>query len=485
MTKTMKWMLAMVAMLGAACGGSQALSPTRLAQLQVSPPTASVPAGVDQQLSAVAIFENGHREDVSAQVAWSISDEAIARVDASGLVSTSAPGTTRVSASLQGLSASANLVVSNATLVSLALVPELVRIPLGATLTATVTGNYTDGSVVDLTSQAAWSAPTGGLTMLTAGQSRATAKGPVRLCVRFQSMQANVDLEVTDAAAVALHVASSRDLAALPKGAISILSVTADFTDATVLDVSGDVTWQSDDQLVAEVVASRVRAVQHGSARLVASYQGRSIPVDVTVSSAEVVGLTVYPPLATAPIGDFTALEAIATYSDGSSGNVTELVTWSSLDPAAVQVFNVKNEIGHAFGWKRGTQSVVTAQLEGMSLSATALVQVGAPSVKSIAIDQALDPRMTTLSVSHVVLLSATAVLSDDGFDTDAEADEEDDEHHDFTSKLLWESWSPNVARADPDVPGLILAVGPGQATIVATMPGTSFRMQVTVFVID
>jgi hypothetical protein len=454
-------------------------------QLQVSPPTASVPAGVDQQLTAVAIFENGHRENVSAQVAWSISDEAIARVDASGLVSTSATGTTRISASLLGLSASASLVVSNATLVSLELVPNLVRIPLGVTLTATVTGNYTDGSVVDLTSQAAWSAPTGGLTMLSAGQSRATARGPVRLCARFQAMQADVALEVTDAAPVALRVASSRALAPLPKGAISILTVFADFTDQTVVDVTGDVTWRSSNPGVVEVVSSRVRGVGHGSARLGAAYLGYSTVVEVTVSSAEVVGLSIYPPLATAPSGDFAALEAIATYSDGSSGNVTELVTWSSLDPDSVQVSNVKNDIGHARGLKRGTQSVVTAQLEGMALSATTLVKVGAPSVRSIAIFQALDSRLRTTTISHVVFLTATAVLSDDGFDEDAEAEEEADERHDFTSKLVWESWSPDVAVADPGVPGMIQAIGPGRATIVATLPGTNIRLETEIIVIE
>jgi hypothetical protein len=481
---TTKWMLLVVTMLGAACGGSHDLSPTRVVQLQVSPPIASVPAGLGQQLTAVAIFQNGHREDVTGEVTWRTRSEAVAQVDAKGLVTTAVPGTTRVSATLGGLSASADLVVSDATLVSIELVPSLVRIPLGATLAATAWGRYTDGSIIDLTSRSAWSATTGGLVQLTAGQSRAALKGPVRLCVRFQAMQADADLEVTDAEPVALHVVSTRDLAALPRGTISILSVSADFTDATVLDVTGDVTWESDALQVAEVVASRVRGVGQGSARLVASYLGQRTEVDVTVSSAEIVGLTLYPTQATAPTGDFAALRAVAIYSDGSLGDVNELVTWTSLDTGAVKVSNAMNETGHAYGMKRGARTVVTAQLEGTGLSATTQVLVGAPSVKSIVIEQASYPTERLVEVGHTLKLTAKAILSDDGLDGDSEDEEEEDERHDFTSKLIWTSYSPEVASTDPEFPGQIRAIAWGNATIVVTQANNpNFYKTVEVYV--
>jgi hypothetical protein len=284
-------------------------------------------------------------------------------------------------------------------------------------------------------------------------------------------MQADADLEVTDAALVAIRVASSRDLAALPRGAISILSVSAEFTDATVLDVTGDVSWESDALPVAEVVASRVRGVDQGSARLVASYQGQSLPVDVTVSAAEIVGLTLSPTSATAPAGDFTMLKAEATYSDGSVGDVSDLVTWSSLDPEAVQVSNAYNKTGRAYGMKRYTQSVVTAQLAGTELSATTLVQVGAPVVKSIVVMQAPYPTERLVEVRHTLRLSARAVFSDDGLDGHTEEEEELDERHDFTSKLLWVSDSPDVAGIDPRHPGRIVGIAWGNANILVTLP--------------
>jgi hypothetical protein len=332
--------------------------------------------GIDQQLAAVAIYENGRRENVSGLVTWTIGDGAIAQVDASGLVTTASQGSTRVDVSLGGLSASANLVVSDATLLSIDLVPSVLRLPLGAMLGARAWGLYSDGSKIDLTSRSAWSTTTDALTLLAPGQSRAAATGPVRLCARFQAMQADVDLEVTNAEPVALHVATSRSLAALPKGAISILTVSAEFTDGTVLDITHDVAWRSSDLGVAEVVSSRVRGVALGNARVGASYLGMSTVVEIAVSSAEVVGLALYPPVATAPAGGYAELTARATYSDGSIEDVTDQVTWSSLDPETVEFYEDDVDIGHAYGMRPGQETVVTVLLQGTGLSATTLVKV-------------------------------------------------------------------------------------------------------------
>ncbi len=396
--------------------------------------------------------------DVTGQVAWSSSDLTIAAVDASGLVSTAAAGSALLVASLEGKTASATLQVSDAILLSLELTPSQLQVPLGVALSALVKGTFSDGSVVDLTSQVSWGAPGSGLVVVTPGQFRASAKGLARLQASFQEREATADVLVTDAVATALQLGSARSLAALPKGTLARIVATASFTDGTALDVTADVTWSSDALAIAAVEGVMVRAVGVGATRLLGSYQGRSSSLDVTVTEAEVVALSVRPPLATAPAGDFVALSATATYSDGSSGDVTDQVTWSSLDPVAVQLSNRLNEHGHAFGLIRGAQTVVTAQLPSAGLSATTLVQVGAPAVRGYRIDQALSVARRTVTAGADLQLSATATYTDG---TTASA----------TAQLVWVSFSPSVAVADPYSPGLIHTLAPGSATIVVTLP--------------
>jgi hypothetical protein len=471
MTTTTRRVLGLVALLATACGGQKEPSATLLVQLQVTPPAASVPAGLTQQLTATAVYENGHREDVSGQVAWASTDEAVASVDGHGLVLTVAAGRVQLTATLPGKSASATLVVTDAVLVSLELVPDRRQVPLGVAVTAALRGRFTDGAVVDLTSRAAWSTPIGGLVVETPGVARGAARGPARLCARFQGMMASVDLEVTDAEAVDLRLAVARDLGSLPKGARAVVVATADFTDGTRLDVTADVAWSSSAPAVATVEGGRVCGLELGSARLEATYQGRSAALAVTVHPAEVVALSVTPTLAVAPAGDDVPLTALAHYSDGSTGDVTDLVTWSALDPRVVQLSNEEREAGHAYGLVHGAQTVVTAQLPGTGLSATTLVLVGPPSIESFRIDQAASVESRTASAGDDLRLSATARYSDD-------------ETEDATRLLRWESFSPGVALADPQIPGLIHALAPGRATIVVTLPGDPLIwMSVEVFV--
>ncbi len=456
MTKTTQGMLTVMALLTAACGSELRLSPTLVVQLQVSPPTASLAAGQQQQLTATAVYQDGHTRDLSAEVSWAVVDGSVATVDAGGLVHGAAAGTTRVTASLQGQTAEAGLTVTAATLASLEVVPGLLRVPLGAAVTAVATGRFTDDTVVDLTGQVAWSTPLGGLVVESAGLARASAKGPARLSARFNGMQASADLEVTDAAPLSLRLATARDLAALPRGARAGVTARATFTDGSDVDVSADATWSSDAEEVARVEGGAVRGLELGSARLEASYQGQRAGLDVTVTPAELVGLALSPPQATAPLGAFASLTALGTYSDGSVGDVTDQVTWLSLSPLAVQVSNLADDAGHAWGLVRGQQSVVTAQLPGTGLMASALVQVGAPAVKSWRLDYGKKPQVPVLSVGDQLQVSATVTYTD-GTTGDA------------SNLVSWVSYSPGVVTLDPHHPGLVQAVAPGRATVVVT----------------
>lgn len=471
MTKVTRVLLAVVASTMAACGAQQEPSAALLVQLQVTPPAASVPAGLGQQLAATAIYENGRREDVTGQAAWASAVEAVASVDAHGLVAAATAGRTRLTATLRGNSAAADLVITDAILVRLELSPSLVQVPLGAAVTAVVTGRFSDGAQVDLTSRATWSTPLGGLVVETPGVARGTARGPARLCAHFQGMLATLDLEVTDAAAMALHLGVGRDPASLPKGARSAVVATADFTDGSRLDVTADVAWSSSAPAIATVEKGKVHGLALGSARLEATYQGQVAGLAVTVAPAELVALSISPTLAVAPAGAAVPLTALATYSDGNIGDVTDLVTWSALDPRIVQLSNDTRQAGHAWGLVRGAETVVTAQLPGTGLSATALVLVGPPSLEYFRIDQAASVASRTAAAGADLRLSATATFSDH-----LEAD--------ATGLLRWESFSPGVALADPEIPGLIHALAPGRATIVITLPGSpQIWMSVEVFV--
>lgn len=76
--------------------------------------------GASQQLSLQGKYDNGSSGSLTAGVSWTVADTSIASVSSSGLVKGLKPGSTQVTASAAGLSATLSLSVSKATGVNLA-----------------------------------------------------------------------------------------------------------------------------------------------------------------------------------------------------------------------------------------------------------------------------------------------------------------------------------------------------------------------------
>jgi hypothetical protein len=84
-----------------------------VAGLTISPEEAALAPGETQQFTASLV--NGQNQAVTAQsLSWTSADEAVATVDADGLATALAPGTTIITATSGALSASATLVVEEA-----------------------------------------------------------------------------------------------------------------------------------------------------------------------------------------------------------------------------------------------------------------------------------------------------------------------------------------------------------------------------------
>ena len=87
-----------------------------LISLWIEPATASVAPGGTVSLRAMGEFNEGRPADVTEQVSWTSADPAVASVSngegTRGVVTGVAPGTTTISASAQGLTASATVSVA-------------------------------------------------------------------------------------------------------------------------------------------------------------------------------------------------------------------------------------------------------------------------------------------------------------------------------------------------------------------------------------
>ncbi len=129
-----------------------------LVSLSVAPSSAYTTIDGSQQFSATGTYDSGATQNLTANVAWNTTNSAIASVNATGMATGIAYGSTAIQASLGSIIGSANLTVQSASLQSIAIAPAKSQVAVSAQLQLTATGTYSDGSTQDITSQVVWSA---------------------------------------------------------------------------------------------------------------------------------------------------------------------------------------------------------------------------------------------------------------------------------------------------------------------------------------
>ncbi len=130
----------------------------------------------------------------------------------------------------------------------------------------------------------------------------------------------------------------------VPVGGETQLSAKGLYDDRTSRDITAVVSWSSDQGSVASVSDALdeegvLSGLSVGEATVVASVDGlESVPARVTVTDAELLGLTVQPEELTVEQGSEVQLQAMAAWSDGSRGDAAAQVRWITGDGGVAQL---------------------------------------------------------------------------------------------------------------------------------------------------
>jgi uncharacterized protein YjdB len=131
------------------------IGPT-LTTVTVSPSTPSVAISKTQQMVATGTYDNGAIDNVTDSANWSTSDNSIATVSSTGLVTGVAAGTATISATLNGLSGSTPVTVTVSNLSSISITSTTQSLSSGQTAQFTATGILQNGTTVNLTDSVTW-----------------------------------------------------------------------------------------------------------------------------------------------------------------------------------------------------------------------------------------------------------------------------------------------------------------------------------------
>ncbi|MFD0678248.1 MULTISPECIES: S-layer homology domain-containing protein [unclassified Paenibacillus] len=246
--------------------------------LQMDAEAYSIQHGSERATAVTAVYSNGLR-NVTAAAGYSSNNPSIATVSGTGLVTGKSPGTTVITATYGGKSASA-IVTVIPVLATLQLDTGVYSLQAGASHKTVVSAVYSDQSVRDVSlssaymstnSSVAWVDRAGTVTGVSAGTSVITAT------YGGKSVSSNVAVS---------SVKLDSDGYVLQPGTIRQTNVLLQAPDGSELNVSGLAGFSSSNPAVAEVdSAGKVTGKKDGSTVITAVYGQSRAVVNVTVSS--------------------------------------------------------------------------------------------------------------------------------------------------------------------------------------------------------
>jgi uncharacterized protein YjdB len=437
--------------IAASSGGKSGIAtvvvmPPGVASVQVSPPSAVITVGGTVHLQAKALDASGN-ELSGRTITWTSSNNAVATVDNTGLVTGVSTGADTIIATSEGKSAIAGIVVALAAPASIAVAPPSVTVTAGQTSQLTATVKDANGSVIS-GAPVTWtvdkpSVAIVGSTGLVSGQAAGTAT------VTATSGSVHVDVPVT----VTLPPPNA---VVVSPGTVALLVSQRQQLTGTVTDASGNtipgqtITWESSNSAVAAVgTTGLVIAVAPGTATITATSGSVHGTADVTVSPVPVRRVTLTPDALSFTEGDQGTQLAVALL-DSAGGTLSQTgrtINWSSSNSAVASV----NGTGFVTPGTAG-QAVITAALAGTGLSATATVTVTRVPVASVTVT----PSPDTLVPLQQLQLTATP---------------QDAGGNPLTGRTItWEGSDDNIATVSSN--GRVTALSPGSMTVSATAGG-------------
>lgn len=479
--------------------------------LTLSPSTLSMVTGQSLTYTATAGYSDSSTGNVSGLATWSSSDTAVATVSSTGIVTTVSAGTATITANYSGFTSTATLTVTapaagdgplagvfwtyagttntawsqvaDTTVPNGGAVFRAATITHNQNTTASITENiptagfvgfyykissefnydylkfYIDGVLQGSGSgSVAWSHAS---YAITAGTHTLTWEYVKDGSVNSGSDTIWLSQVTLPAPATLSSIALTPASNSLTTGQTANFTATGTYSDSTTADITNTATWASSNTAVATVDNTGfVTAVGAGNASITASLNGvtsTAASLVVTPPAATQTGVSVTPLTVGLTVGQTSALTAMASYSDGSSTNVSSTATWASDNTAVATV----DATGLVTAVAAGTANI-TASSGGFT-SNNAVITVAAAAMNGLT----LTPIAPSIIVGQTLAYTATATYTDTTTG-------------DVTTTSTWSSSNTAVATVSATT-GVVTAVGAGTAIITAVNGGFTATDTLTV----
>jgi hypothetical protein len=456
------------------------VSSATVTALTISPAAPIISKGLTTQFSASGTFSDSTTQDLTFDATWASSAPAVATVsDAAGnkgLVQTLAAGTSTISAAFGGVSGTTLVTVTEPVLQSITVTPANPSLLSLSTSTWSfqATGNYSNGTTADLTSQVAWASSTPGIATIatTGGAATGLTKGTTSISATlpaFPAIPGTTNLTVTGGDLLSFTVSPATPT--LVTGTVARLTVIGSFDNSSSRDITGVVAWSPANAALATVTKAGGNLAWLNplavtitptivTATVTTTLRTLTATTNLTVTAPTPQSITISPTSGLIAAGTSTRFLVTALFSDNSIQDVTYSVAWSSSNPAIATVGDIGLAKGRVTGVAAGTTTISTTFRGLTAIAATVQVTTA-----------------TTLQASGITVSGVIAQGNQVSYKATAANGQ------DVTEDTTWSIDDPNVAiLADSlNQPGQVVGVAHGSTTLRATFGANTPTTPVTV----
>lgn len=344
---------------------------------------------------------------------------------------------------------------------SIEIVADSATIAVNTSTRLKVVGDYSGQYTLDITDQAVWTSQTPGVASFSSAASPnqvfARAPGTAILTATVRGVSASFLLTVSQATISSLTVTPAAPSVA--SGLNTQFSVVGTFSDSSTQNLTDDVVWASSAPAVASVSNAAgskglAQGLAVGTATISATFGGVSGNALLTVTAPVAQSLAIVPASVNLTVGESKNLVATATFSDGTSQDVTATTAWTSSAAAIATVGDSAADKGKVTGVANGS-ATITALYGGLP-AVSATVTVADKVLESLALN----------AVTHT--FSSFAEVAD----FTATANYKDGTKEDVTAKATWTIDNSGIAALVSGNPGQVKPVTSGTTILRATYRG-------------
>ena len=275
------------------------------------------------------------------------------------------------------------------TLSSIAITPANPSIAIGATQQFTAVGTYSNGTVKNITNSVTWSSVDTKNATITPNDGLATgvASGTTTILATL-GLMGTTTLMIKSIDPILQSIAVTPANPSISTGATLQFTATGSYSDGTLKDITGSVTWSSSDTSKATIsTTGMATGVAAGTSSVMATLgiTGTKMltitPITPTSTLQSIAVTPANPSILTGATLQFTAT---GSYSDGTMKNITSSVTWSSSDTSKATIVSTGMASGVAALAGTSTIIATSGSIVGMT---TLAVETFEGNVRGIMLD--------------------------------------------------------------------------------------------------